>query len=65
MKNRTGLIIGFIVGLVGFLLMFKMLVLERIPREDELAPGAVVIVGIFAGVLFAFIGRFVQGRLEK
>ena len=56
MKNKTGIISGFVFGLTSFLLMFKLLFLDRIPPADELAPGIVVLASILNGVLFAFVG---------
>ena len=63
MKNKAGIIGGFIIGLTGFLLLFKLLFLDNIPPEDELAPGIVVLASIFNGVLFAFMGHAVQKYL--
>ena len=63
MKNKAGIISGFIIGLTGFLLLFKLLFLDNIPPEDELAPGMVVLASILNGVLFAFIGQFIQKYL--
>jgi hypothetical protein len=65
MKNKTGKIIGFILGTAGFLILFKMLILDRHPREDELAPGIVVIAAIISGLVFAFIGNQVQYYLAN
>ncbi|WP_153799126.1 hypothetical protein [Foetidibacter luteolus] len=65
MKNKTGKISGFILGLTGFLLVFKIFFLPNIPPSDELAPGIVVIAAILNGVLFAFIGSFIQRYLLK
>jgi hypothetical protein len=39
MKNKTGKIIGFVIGAAGFLFLFKVLVLDRHSPEDELARG--------------------------
>ena len=64
MKNKTGIISGFVFGLTSFLLMFKLLFLDRIPPADELAPGIVVLASILNGVLFAFIGHAVQKHLK-
>lgn len=60
MKNKTGKIVGFVLGLAGFLFLFKVLVLPNIPPEDEIAPGAVLMVAILSGVFFAFVGHFIQ-----
>jgi len=63
MKNKAGFIGGFVFGFTGFLLMFKLLFLDTTPPEDELAPGMVVLAAILNGVLFAFIGQFIQKYL--
>ena len=65
MKNKSGIIIGFILGLTGFLILFKVIFLANIPPEDELAPGVVVFIAILNGVLFAFLGHLIQNYLEK
>lgn len=65
MKNKAGIISGFILGVTGFLLLFKVVVLDRIPPEDELAPGMVVIAAVLNGLLFAFIGSRVQNYFIK
>jgi hypothetical protein len=65
MKNKTGIISGFVLGLTGFLFMFKLIFLDRIPPEDDIAPGIVVFVSILNGLLFAFAGYFIQNYFEK
>jgi len=65
MKNKTGLIGGFILGVAGFLFLFKLLVLNHIPPEDELAPGIVVIVAVLNGLLFAFLVSVIQNYFVK
>jgi hypothetical protein len=65
MKNKTGIIIGFIAGVAGFLLLFKVIFLDNIPPEDELAPGIVVFIALMNGVLFAFIGSLIQNSFLK
>lgn len=65
MKNKAGIIIGFIAGVAGFLLLFKIIFLNKIPPEDEIAPGLVMLAAIFNGLLFAFIGSLVQNYLKK
>ena len=65
MKNKAGIIIGFIAGFAGFLLLFKILFLDKIPREDEVAPGLVMLAAIFNGLLFAFVGSMIQNYLKK
>ncbi len=65
MKNKTGIISGFVLGLAGFLLLFKFIFLDRIPPEDEVAPGMVVIAAILNGFLFALAGYFIQNYFRK
>ena len=65
MKNRAGIIIGFVLGLTGFLYMFKVLILVNIPPEDELAPGIVVLTAIFNGVFFSYVGYRIQEYFGK
>lgn len=65
MKNKAGAIIGFVLGVAGFLFLFKLFVLSKIPPEDEIAPGMVLIASIFSGFFFAFIGYWIQGRFAK
>lgn len=65
MKNKTGKIGGFVLGLTGFLLVFKLIFLDHIPPEDEIAPGMVVIASVLNGLLFAFIGNLIQNYFEK
>ena len=65
MKNKLGTIMGFILGVAGLLLMFKLIFLDHIPPADELAPGIVVIASILNGLLFAFIGGQIQKQLVK
>ena len=65
MKNKTGILIGFVLGLTGFLLLFKVIFLDNIPPEDELAPGIVVLAAVLNGLLFAFVGYKIQNYLGK
>jgi hypothetical protein len=65
MKNKTGTIWGFVLGLAGFLLMFKFLVLDNIPPADELAPGIVVIAAFLNGLLFAVVGHRIQNSIGR
>lgn len=65
MKNKTGRIIGFVSGVTGFLLLFKLIVLDNVPPSDELAPGIVVLASILSGILFAFAGHLVQNYFGK
>jgi drug/metabolite transporter (DMT)-like permease len=65
MKNKTGKILGFVFGFAGFLLLFKFIFLDRIPKEDEVPPGMVVIAAILSGIFFAFIGSLIQNYIVK
>ena len=65
MKNKTGIIGGFVLGLTGFLLIFKLIFLDKIPPEDELAPGIVLFVALVNGLLFAFAGYLIQNYFRK
>lgn len=65
MKNKTGLISGFGLGLTGFLLLFKLIFLDNIPPEDEIAPGIVVAVAILSGLLFSYAGYLLQNYFGK
>ena len=65
MKNRIGMLIGFIVGLAGFLFLFKVIFLNHIPPADELAPGIVVVASILSGLLFAYVGHLMQTYLSR
>jgi hypothetical protein len=65
MKNKAGIIIGFALGVTGFLWMFKLIILDNVPPEDELAPGIVVIASVINGLLFAFIGSRIQNYFVK
>ncbi|GAA4404017.1 hypothetical protein GCM10023187_20670 [Nibrella viscosa] len=65
MKNKAGTIIGFVLGLTGFLFLFKMIFLDHILPEDELAPGIVVMAAILNGLLFALAGHVIQRYVAK
>lgn len=65
LKNKIGMASGFVIGLAGFLLMFKLFLLDNIPREDEVPPGIVVVVSILNGSLFANAGYSIQNYLKK
>ena len=64
-EKKTGIIGGFVLGLTGFLLMFKLIFLDYIPPADEIAPGMVVIASILNGLLFAFAGYLIQNYFGK
>jgi len=65
MKNKAGKIIGFIVGMVGFLTFFKVFILDTIPREDEVPPGLVLLTSIFCGLVLGFAGNLLQNYFRK
>lgn len=65
MKNKIGKISGFILGVTGFLLMFKIIFLRNIPPSDELAPGMVVIIAVMNGLIFGFIGSLIQSYFVR
>ena len=65
MNNKLGIITGFILGVTGFLLMFKLIFLDNISPADELAPGIVVLASVLNGFLFAFIGSLIQNYFVK
>jgi len=65
MRNKTGKLSGFILGTISFLLLFKVLFLNNIPPEDELAPGIVVFAAIMNGVLCGYIGSLIQRHYIK
>lgn len=65
MKNITGKIIGFVAGVSGFLFLFKMLFLNNVAPEDELAPGIVIIAAVLTGLLFSFAGHLAQDYFGK
>lgn len=65
MKNKIGMIGGFLLGAIGFMLLFKVIILDHTAPEDELAPGMVVILAIVTGVACGFIGNRVQKFLKR
>lgn len=65
MENKAGKIIGFIVGMAGFLTFFKVFILDTIPREDEVPPGLVLLTSIFCGLVLGFAGNLLQNYFRK
>lgn len=65
MKNIGGKIIGFVLGLTGFLGLFKVIILDHTAPSDELAPGIVVILALLSGAAFAFVGYLIQKHFIK
>lgn len=64
-RIKAGAIIGFIIGVAGFLFLFKVFVLDKHSPEDELAPGMVVIISLISGMIFAYAGNLLQNCLTK
>lgn len=65
MKNALGILIGFVIGLTGFLYLFRVFFLVRISPQDELAPGIVVLLAMLNGILFALAGPFLQRKFVR
>lgn len=65
MRNKTGMMGGFIFGVSGFLLLFKVIFLNTIPPEDEIPPGMVVFTAILNGLGFAYAGSLIQNYFVK
>jgi hypothetical protein len=65
MKDKAGFMIGFAIGVAGFLYLFKIIILNHVPPVDELAPGIVVLASLVSGVLFAFIGKYFQTKILR
>ncbi|MPR35619.1 hypothetical protein [Salmonirosea aquatica] len=65
MKNKAGILSGFVLGTGGFLLLFKLLILDRTDPSDELAPGIVVFMAVLSGFLFAYLGSRIQNARAK
>lgn len=49
--------------MAGFFFLFKLIFLDHIPREDEIAPGALMKVAIVSGLLFAYAGNYIQNYI--
>ena len=60
MKYKASFFSGFVIGCVGFLLMFKLIFLDSIPPEDELAPGIVVLAAVLSGGVLGLVGQVIQ-----
>lgn len=65
MKNKVGIITGFILGFAGFLLAFKLIILDHTPPSDELAPGIVILLATLSGTACAFAGHLLQHYVTK
>jgi hypothetical protein len=62
MKNKLGIIAGFVSGvLLGFLAIY---VLSQLHPEEDLA-GIVIITLVSSGLIFAVIGSLIQRRIAK
>ena len=64
-KYLAGAITGFSIGVAGFLVLFKIIILDNTLPADELAPGIVALASLINGVLFAVAGRAIQRYLNK
>ncbi len=64
MKNPTGKIAGFLAGAIGFLLLFKVIILNRTSPDDELAPGVVLIAALICGLALGYAGGLLQKRWQ-
>jgi branched-subunit amino acid ABC-type transport system permease component len=60
MKSKALMIGGFVAGVAGFLLLFKIFFLPNIPPEDEVPPIVVVLAAIVNGFLFGYIVYLLQ-----
>ena len=65
MKNKAGKLIGFAIGMAGFLTVFKIFFLPNIPREDEVPPGIVLILSVITGLILGFAGHLIQNYSRK
>jgi hypothetical protein len=62
MKNKIGIISGFVFGIiVGF---FLIIILSKIHPEEDLA-GVVIFACILGGLLFSFVGYLIQNYFGK
>jgi len=62
MKNKVGIISGFVFGvIVGFL---SIVILSKIHPEEDLA-GVAIITCLLGGLLFAFVGYLIQNHFGK
>jgi hypothetical protein len=64
-RNKIGMITGFMLGVAGFLILFKIIILDNTSPQDELAPGVVVLASLINGVLFALAARALQRYLKS
>ncbi len=62
MKNRVGIICGFVFGaLLGFL---AIVVVSHLHPEEDLA-GIAIITLLISGLFFAFVGSLIQSYFVK
>ena len=62
MKNKTGKIGGFVLGvLFGFL---AIVVLSHLHPEEDLA-GITIVTLLISGLMFAFVGSLIQSYFVK
>ena len=62
MKNKKGIIGGFVFGVIAGLLL--ILTLSKIHPEEDLA-GIVIITLLVSGLVFAFAGYLIQKHFGK
>ena len=62
MKNKTGLIIGFVLVLFSGILL--IIILSIIHPEEDLA-GILIITLLLSGFLFAFVGFLIQNYFGR
>lgn len=65
MKKIAGLVVSFFIGSIGFLVIFKLFFLDKIPREDEIAPGVIVFISLLLGTIFTFLGNAISNYFSK
>jgi divalent metal cation (Fe/Co/Zn/Cd) transporter len=63
MKNKTGIVVGFVIGVAGFLLFISFFLGKVVEELD--APGAVLIASVISGLVFAFVGYLIQNHSGK
>jgi CDP-diglyceride synthetase len=61
-KNKLGIISGFVIGIIfGF---FIVIVLSKMHPEEDLA-GVVIFICLVSGLLFSFIGYFIESYFVR
>jgi len=65
MKNKTGRIGGFVLGVTGFLVMFKLCFFLIFHQKMSSLQELWFFVSVLNGVLFAFKGSVIQNHFVK